>query len=268
MKIKLSVLGVRGALPAANRQCMEYGGNTACTALEYGDEILCFDAGSGLASLEGLLSGVKRLHILISHVHMDHILGLYTLSTFHGIPIHLYGGAGEGGSFRKQLETVIGRPYWPVGLDGSEQIHMHELSGEGQFFLHGDESGRIQIDTMYGNHPGGSLLYRVKLDGICITHALDCEMDEATFARLAEFAKESDMLIWDANFTKEDKQPGWGHSTWEEGLALGRAAGVGQIMMTHYAKDYTDTFLREQEYLARKEFKDCMFAQEGMVIEL
>lgn len=48
MRIKLSVLGVRGSLPTANRQFMEYGGNTSCIFLECGDELVCFDAGSGL----------------------------------------------------------------------------------------------------------------------------------------------------------------------------------------------------------------------------
>lgn len=93
-------------------------------------------------------------------------------------------------------------------------------------------------------------------------------MDDAIFPRLAEFAKGSDMLIWDANFTQEDKKPGWGHSTWEEGLNLARAAGAKRILMTHYARNYTDEFLREQELLAKAKFSACIFAREGMVFEL
>ena len=87
-------------------------------------------------------------------------------------------------------------------------------------------------------------------------------------SRLEEFALDNALPIWDANFTQADKRPGWGHSTWEEGLALGRAAGAGRILMTHYSRDYTDAFLREQERLAQEQDGACLFAREGMVIDL
>ncbi len=263
MKITLSVLGVRGAIPTANKQFMEYGGNTSCISLEYENDLLCFDAGSGLANLGDVPPRVKRLHILISHLHMDHILGLYHASALSVPEIHLYGG-GEG--FWEKLETAIGRPYWPIGLHKMGKIQTHDITGQESFSLVGD--GGIQIATLQGNHPGGSILYRAQLEGKRITHALDCEMNEEIFSRLAEFAEGSDLLIWDANFTNADKQPGWGHSTWEEGLSLKKDAGAKKILMTHYARDYTDLMLQEQERLAGKEDNACIFAREGMVVEL
>ena len=59
-------------------------------------------------------------------------------------------------------------------------------------------------------------------------------------------------MVWDANFTSQDlaRHPGWGHSSWEQGVELGREAGAGLILMTHYNQSYTDDFLREQERLA------------------
>ena len=272
MKAKLSVLGVRGSFPVADRQFMEYGGNTSCISLEqgHGEDVLCFDAGSGLYSLCGRLNGVKRLHILISHVHIDHILGLISLSALQVPEIHLYGGdmgeVGKGG-FQKQLETVIGRPSWPVALGGMGRIHFHEICGSGPFRLAG-AGGAAGIRTLHGNHPGGSLLYRAELGEVSVTYALDCEMDDAMFSGLAEFAAGSSLLVWDANFVQADKRLGWGHSTWEEGLALGRAAGAERVLMTHYSREYSDVFLQEQELAAKEQDSACLFAREGMVIEL
>lgn len=263
MNTKLSVLGVRGALPAANSQFMEYGGNTSCMLLECGDEALCFDAGSGFADLCASYSGAARLHVLISHLHIDHIMGLYLLSASCVPEIHLYGG---GESFMGQLDNALSRPYWPLALCEPKRIAIHEVDADESFFLHG--SDRIRVSTLRGNHPGHCLLYRADVNGTRVTHALDCEMGGDTFSRLTEFSRESDLLIWDANFTDADKQPGWGHSTWQEGIALGRAAGAKKILMTHYSRDYTDSFLREQELLAGKEHDACIFAREGMVIEL
>lgn len=268
METTVSVLGVRGAFQAADRRFLEYGGNTSCICLRRGGSVLCFDAGSGLLGLAGRLDGVRRLDILISHVHMDHLLGLYGLSAFRVPEIHLYGGARRDAGFGDLLETVTGRPYWPVGLrDLSAQVRFHEIAPGDRLTVPWEE-GELRVSTLRGNHPDGSILYRAELGGRSATYALDCELGGNMADSLAEFARNTSLLIWDANFTQADKRTGWGHSTWEEGLAVGAAAGADRILMTHYSRDYTDSFLREQELLARRKNSACLFAREGMVITL
>ena len=69
---KVTVWGVRGSLPRPSPACMEYGGNTACIALEQKGHILVLDAGTGLLSLGQALASqknIKRLDILLSHRH-------------------------------------------------------------------------------------------------------------------------------------------------------------------------------------------------------
>lgn len=263
---RITVFGVRGSLPVPERQFLEYGGNTSCIAVEHGESILCLDAGSGLGGLEPLLAGRTRLDIFISHVHLDHILGLLDLRALYRpeLEVHLYGEAQDGVSFRQRLDAFAGPPYWPVSLsEFSSRIRFHELSPGDRLTL-----ADTEISTLRGNHPGGSLLYRLDSPERSVTYALDCEMDEETFSALAAFARGSSLLIWDASYTQMDKHPGWGHSSWEEGLALGRAAGTERVLMTHYAREYTDRFLRMQESAAKKADRACIFAREGMVIEL
>ena len=36
----------------------------------------------------------------------------------------------------------------------------------------------------------------------------------------SEFAAGADLLIWDATFAPEHLRPGWGHSTWAQGLEV------------------------------------------------
>ena len=74
-------------------------------------------------------------------------------------------------------------------------------------------------------------------------------------------------MIWDANFTQSDFRPGWGHSTWEQGINLGHQTHVRKILMTHYNWEYTDGFLKQQESLSDQD-AFCYFAKEGMKIEL
>ena len=103
MSTKITIWGVRGGFPAAQRQFMEYGGNTTCISLEHPGGTVCFDAGTGLTCLLGSRRALRRLDILISHVHLDHILGLCSLSGLRGVPVHLYGEARQGLSFRERL---------------------------------------------------------------------------------------------------------------------------------------------------------------------
>lgn len=261
---RITVWGVRGSAPRPSQECMEFGGNTVCTSLEHEGRMVILDAGTGLAPLGQALAArkdVKRLDILLSHLHLDHVLGLVSFQPLFDpdTELHLYGGAG----LAQYLNTLIGPPFWPLGVrDFPARLEFHEIQPGDSFGL--DD---LSVSAMAGNHPGGSMLYRLDGAGKRLTYALDCETDGRIFPALAGFAQGSNLLIWDANFTPADLRPGWGHSTWEQGLELGRAAQVGQVLMTHYSWGYSDEFLHRQETLAELD-GICRFAKEGMVMTL
>ena len=261
----VTVLGVRGSFPMTGGGFSEYGGNTSCFLADLGGGTVILDAGSGLASLGKavpLPGGRKRVHMLLSHLHIDHIMGLFSFPLFHdpAAEIFLYGDTG----LRSRLGAILGPPDWPLGLgDFRARVEVRELAPGARLPL-GDG---VTVSTLRGNHPGNSLLYRLEGGGNTLVYALDCEMDEDMRAALARFAQNADLLIWDATFTAGDLIKGWGHSTWQEGLALGRAAGVKRVLMAHYSQTYSDRFLSEQEKLAGADSR-CLFAREGMVIQL
>ena len=86
--------------------------------------------------------------------------------------------------------------------------------------------------------------------------------------RLAEFSKNCDLLIWDATFIPGELKPGWGHSTWEQGAALGKRAGAKAVLMAHFSHQYNDMVLREQERLALAAGPAVRFARERMELAL
>lgn len=261
----LTVWGTRGSVPVAASDVMEYGGNTSCVSVDTGDELVVFDAGSGLIRLGSQLERPRRVHILLSHLHMDHLIGLFSFRPLHnpGMEIHLYGEAGVGA----QLERLIGPPFWPLGLnDFQARITIHE-TGPGVRFLLAGANG-LFVDTLRGSHPNQSLLYRLKRGEKCVVYALDCELSGGIFEPLASFARNCGILVWDATFAPSDLRPGWGHSTWEQGITLGKAAGAGMVLMTHYNWSYTDRFLQEQERLAAAAHSAARFAKERMEIQL
>ena len=261
----VAVLGARGSFPVTGGDFGKYGGNTSCFLADLGGETVILDAGSGLTSLGTVVplpGGRRRVHVLLSHLHLDHIMGLFSFSLFHDpeAEICLYGDTG----LRSRLGAVLGPPYWPLGLDDFQaHIEVRELAPGARLPL-GDG---VTVSTLRGNHPGGSLLYRLEGGGKTVVYALDCEMDGDTRAALTRFARNADLLVWDATFARGDLKKGWGHSTWQEGLDLGSLAGVKRVLMAHYAQTYSDRFLSEQEKLAVTDSR-CLFAKEGMVLQL
>ncbi len=336
----VEIWGGRGSFPRPEGRFLKYGGNTSCVSLEHNGGIIVLDAGSGLVNLgrrlaeprkhlaksrkrpakpgrhlaelgrrlggdgrESSDAPFRRVDILLSHLHLDHVQGLPMFQPFYDaeMEIHLYGSPG----FERHLKMLVGPPYWPVGFsDFSARVHFHELRPGEAFSLNG-----LDVATMAGNHPGGSILYRVesvnmdsgnsighnrnvenfsgrrlagadsqgaglnagKLNGAgscggkkSLVYALDCETDERISRELEDFAKEADFLLWDAGFTAEDMKPGWGHSTWEQGVEVRRAARAKKVVMMHYNTEYDDTFLQQLEEAAKNEDKAVIFAREGM----
>ncbi len=271
----ITVWGVRGSAPRAEADHLEFGGNTVCISVDCGENLVILDAGSGLSALgRSIAAGEhgecrQRIHILLSHLHLDHVMGLLSFPPFFdpSAEIHIYAKVA---SFHK-LETLVGPPFWPVGLsDFPADICLHELWVDEHFSING-----LEGYTMAGNHPGGSLLYRLESGAAAhgaakksLTYALDCEADASVLPALTEFSHNTDLLIWDASFTSEDLRPGWGHSTWEQGIRTRKAAQADSVLMTHYGQDYSDSFLRTQEEEAARIDPACHFAKEGMVITL
>ena len=266
----VAVFGVRGAFPAVDDSFCEFGGNTSCMAVDCGQDLIVLDAGSGIVRLGAAVAGSRRyrhIHILLSHLHLDHIQGLMGFEPLFSADadIHIYGEGRGRDTFRERLDRVLGPPYWPIGLaDAASQPQLHEI-GHGMSFAVSDG---LTVKTLRGCHPNGSLVFRIGDGESDIVYTPDCEVTPGLFPQLAEFARDCRLLIWDANFAEEEPKAGWGHSTWAQGIEVARAAGAKQVMMTHYDRNHTDDHLREQERAAKTAEENCLFAREGMVLNL
>lgn len=252
----VTVRGVRGGMPRTGERFRRYGGNTSCVELRRGGESVFLDAGTGLAEAEP----AGDVCILLSHVHLDHVLGLLGLRALGDPGRRVVLGGAPG--LREALGRVIGPPGWPLRAE--------EYPARVEFLeIRPGEPVRLRdwltVTAMESRHPGGSLIYKLEGDGRSLIYTPDCEPDGELRDALAAFAGGTDLLIWDANFTAADLRPGWGHSTWEQGIELGELCGARRVLMTHYSQDYDDGFLARQEELC---WGRCIFAREGTVIGL
>ena len=72
--MRLTVLGARGSIPVSGPQFALFGGSTSCYMVEAGGETIFLDAGTGLLSAPTAFA--RPPVILLSHLHLDHVLGL------------------------------------------------------------------------------------------------------------------------------------------------------------------------------------------------
>lgn len=77
---QMTVLGSRGSMAACRDDCSMYGGDTSCYMVRAGNETIFLDGGSGLASAPAVYP--KAPVILLSHLHLDHIMGLGMFTGF------------------------------------------------------------------------------------------------------------------------------------------------------------------------------------------
>jgi ribonuclease BN (tRNA processing enzyme) len=108
--MKLTVLGSGGWIPTPNNE-------TACYMIESGDDLILLDAGTGLSNLEhyhDVLRNFDTIHIVLSHYHLDHIIGLSFLPVFfkdHTVWIYGPGEPAYPGGVRKTLNDFFSEPF-------------------------------------------------------------------------------------------------------------------------------------------------------------
>ena len=279
MGLQVRVWGVRGSGPECGPEYQEYGGNTSCVTVHTKDKTVILDAGTGIGhfdrSFKRQMEGKRRrLDLLLSHFHMDHLMGLYGCSFLFDpqMEVHIYGERfGEKG-LKECLCRMFGPPYWPLPLDQLPAlVRFHEIQAGDVFLL----ENQIQVHTLRGVHPGGSILYRLEEVGqgpepASVVYGLDCELTDAMLQKLKEFAGACGLLICDACYTEEELmlRQGWGHGSIERCRKLRQASGAQQALFMHYERSYQDTFLRKQEEMSLAQDPACLFAREGMALKV
>ncbi len=291
MKYTLTVRGCRGSFPHVGGKSV-YGVHTSCLTLESEEELYILDAGSGLNSLlqEAMAGGKgknafrkkKQLHLLLSHLHHDHVSGLYDALGLAAAAdeVHFYGPAGEKDSLRQQLDALIGPPFWPVRLSelGKGCFVFHDLQPGMQF-----QAGGLTVSTAAAPHPDGCLWYRLEKKNTGTEHlpkeerhgflyGLDGELTQEPAPALLAFAKGAAAAVLDAQYTPEELplRKGWGHSSYQECMKFAELADIGTALLTHYQPGYSDETIAGMEADAASASKRVVFVREGlkMLLEL
>ncbi|MCC6750371.1 MAG: MBL fold metallo-hydrolase [Deltaproteobacteria bacterium] len=259
--------GVRGSVPCPGPATAEVGGNTSCVEVRLGGERILLDGGTGLRQLGLRQAGLPlEATLLFGHLHWDHIQGVpFCAPLYH--PQSRVRLVGPQGLLRALATQMSGGPTFPIGLEAlSAQLAVEPIDAGARFRV-----GSVEIATTALRHPGGVIGYRLTAHGRSVVYACDVEhAAEGLDAPLVELARGADLLVYDAQYLPEEypAKVGWGHSTFERGAALARAAGVGQLALTHHDPSRTDAAVAELEARARALFPRTVAAREGLTLRL
>jgi phosphoribosyl 1,2-cyclic phosphodiesterase len=266
--MKLEFLGVRGSTPVSGKDKNKYGGHTPCVCLKTSQgQWIIVDAGTGIKKLGDRLAGRRRekpisLHILLTHFHLDHILGIPFFAPLYSpkATLNFYANC-RPELTEKYLSGLMAGRYFPVKFKETPSRKIFKKIPEKKFHIGGAEISHCPL-----HHPQGSLSYRIKEKKKKIVFATDTEHPEnGVDKRLVSFARGADILIYDGMFTPEEYESGrqgWGHSTWLEGTKVAQEAGVGKLYLSHFNPDHSDKQIGKILSLARKKFGKTYGARE------
>lgn len=274
--MEITFWGVRGSCPSFEYRMQEFGGNTSCVQIQIGDKLLIFDGGTGINSLgKSLVEEGKELKgdIFITHTHWDHIQGLpFFLPFFQkDAQFNIHGQKKKNLSFSNIIKDIMKFPYSPISWDDMKgNLTFKEVKTNEKIDM-GDD---IYINTVSTDHPGGCLAYKVEYKGKSCSYITDLEHTEKVDMQIKEFIQDTDVLIYDSNFTNEEyygengllSKKGWGHSTWEKGLDTALKANVGKLVLFHHNSNRNDKELRDIEIKAKSTYKNTVVAREKMKI--
>ena len=296
---KLVYLGTGGSTPLPNR-------GISCTVLtlEKGGYIMV-DCGDGTIQqyLKSDLKWNKKLTILLTHLHLDHTLGIFSLLSTMDLQgrtedVHVYGTVGTK-KFLKNLNGLVHKLNF--------HVHIHEIKAGVSISHYG-----YNIETYPTKHRIESIAYRVQLpdteghlnvekcielgitegklfgdlkagknivlDDNTIVESKDVvgestkglsfgfSGDTRAFPKLGKFFNGVDYLTFESTFTAEEIEHAIqkGHSTASEAGKLAKDAGAKTLILNHFGARHEDP----HEYEEASQFhNDVRYLKDLDVIE-
>ncbi len=293
VKTLVTFWGTRGSISTPGRITEKYGGNTSCVSVRCQDICIILDAGTGIRNLGiDLIDEFNRkgnrfpLHLFLSHTHWDHIQGLPFFQPAYSKDnkLTIHGSPKKERFIASILKKQMDHDYFPVAMSAfAADIIIHEISKE---IIH---LGPVIVDwqeQVY--HPGGSVRYRLNVNGKKIVYATDVELDQIFHSKkkgkeyevmaqdYLDFISNADLLIADGQYTEEEypDKAGWGHSSILVLLDVASRSQVKQLAVFHHDPQHSDKFLDELWMKNRYRYRstggkmDLFWAREGLTLAI
>lgn len=279
--MQLKIWGCRGSVPSPGPTTVVCGGNTSCVELSLDDgTVIVLDAGTGIRDLGDDLveRGVRRIHLLLTHLHLDHVEGLRFFAPMwdKNVVLDVWGPPSTMLSLEDSIARTFSPPLFPIDLGVvPAQVAFHDAPRQPWKV----ESALVTAALVV--HPGPTLGYRIEADGSCIAYLPDhepaltgIEERSSDWISGSAIAEGADVLLHDAQYFEDEYEQriGWGHSSVTDTIAYAQALRVGRLVLFHHEPHHSDEVLSgledQAQELLREDGGRPTLAREGMVVEL
>lgn len=263
MNFTLTILGSASALPFSDR-------NPSAQALSVHGRLFLIDCGEGTQQRirQEHLSFIKIEAVFISHIHGDHIFGLFglfsSMSLYHRVaPLHVFGPQNLGPVIKFYLS------YYGEGL--GYEIVFHPVSAKEPEQIYGSKT--VNVSAFPLNHKIDCYGYR--FDEVVSPRRNPWKprsyaycSDTATFPDLSSYVSGVDMLYHEATYTEElsAKAGQYFHSTSKQAASCALEAGAGRLLIGHFSSRIKDISSLEAE--CREIFPETFAVNDGDVFEI
>lgn len=249
--MEVTLWGTRGSLATPGPETARYGGNTPCVGVRGEDgTFLVLDAGTGIRRLgTHVPEGVRRVDLLLTHLHMDHLQGLGFFAPLFDprMEVHIWGPASPTLALRERLSRYLSPPLFPVQLrDLACSLQLHDVPADVSI-------GPFRVLSELVCHPGPTVGYRIEAPEGVLTYICDHEpaLGHEQFPASPDWtsgydlAAGADLLIHDAQYTRREYEAkvGWGHSSQEDAVRFAELAGVKHLVLFHHDPSHDDAAL-------------------------
>jgi phosphoribosyl 1,2-cyclic phosphodiesterase len=278
--MRVTIRGCRGSVPTPGPATVRYGGNTSCVEVVLDDgAVLVLDAGTGIIGLGADLQRreVRRLHLLLTHLHLDHLEGLRFFAPLWDprVTVDVWGPPSPVQSLQHRIARSFSPPLFPIDLRViPARVTFRDVPRQ-PWTLDG-----VSVTAELVVHPGPTVAFRLETDESCFAYVPDHEPSLAGYEGRptewvsgASVAEGADLLLHDAQFSEEEygTRVGWGHSSVDDAVAYARTVGAKRLVLFHHDPGHADGELERLEAHARSVAPDGLeptLAREGMVLEL
>ncbi len=233
------------------------GNNTSCYSLHNGADLVVLDAGRGIAALgyamgrRAALRNVQRVHVLVTHAHLDHWEGLKDAEWFWrkgSLDVSILGAP----QAVKAIQTAYGHPLY-VNLELLAAGRLRSVHYE---TLEPGESTQLagfQVETAPLHHYSGddhdrqwldTLGFRVTApDGAVLAYLCDHEPHAGTREVEERLLRNSHLAVYDAHFA-DIRQHAYGHGSQEHAAFMAREHPGTMVLGSHHGPTFSDTEIR------------------------
>ena len=251
--MRVTFWGVRGSLASPGPETVRYGGNTACVEIrDSSGGLIILDAGTGIRRLGATLSDARRIHLFLTHLHLDHLQGLGFFAPLFQpeVEVDIWGPPSLRANLATRLNQYLSPPLFPVRLkELASRVTLHPAPTEPI------RVGSVEIVSELIIHPGPTVGYRLSEGDRTVAYLPDHEpaLGVRRFPEAPEWtsgyalAKGVDLLIHDAQYSADERSTriGWGHSSLDEAVAFAKDIGAAALAPFHHDPTHSDDDLDE-----------------------